>query len=295
MKDHKTCSKCAASKPVSAFAFKDVAKTKYRSSCRLCATAGIKNRKMTPEVAEALKVKERARNHARSAYIRAWALAHKEQMQATARIRQANKPKPLPIVKPAPTSCAVYFLLCQQTGTLFTAKADTAKYCREARRLRQLVCSREREVREHDKRQLTYTCKQCEHPFTPAYGTGKRAFCSDACTKAAVGKAKRDAGGNNITRARFYGVAYEAVKVSAVMGRAGWHCQACGIATPVAKRGSYDDDAPEVGHIIPMSKSGAHLYSNVQCLCRRCNLTKANTMPKSYIGVPGHKVLAVRR
>lgn len=250
---------------------------------------------MTPEVAEALKVKERARNHARSAYIRAWALAHKEQMQATARIRQANKPKPLPIVKPAPTSCAVYFLLCQQTGTLFTAKADTAKYCREARRLRQLVCSREREVREHDKRQLTYTCKQCEHPFTPAYGTGKRAFCSDACTKAAVGKAKRDAGGNNITRARFYGVAYEAVKVSAVMGRAGWHCQACGIATPVAKRGSYDDDAPEVGHIIPMSKSGAHLYSNVQCLCRRCNLTKANTMPKSYIGVPGHKVLAVRR
>lgn len=293
MKDHKTCSKCAASKPVSEFFFKDVAKTKYRSACRICHAAAIQQRQMTPDVAEALKVKERARNHARSAYIRGWALAHREQLNTDARRRCANKPKPLP--KPAPISCDVFFLLCQQTGTLFTAKADTAKYCREARRLRQLVCSREREVREHDKRQLTYTCKQCEHPFTPTYGTGKRAFCSDACTKAAVGKAKRDAGGNNITRARFYGVAYEAVKVSAVMGRAGWHCQACGIATPVAKRGSYDDDAPEVGHIIPMSKGGAHLYSNVQCLCRRCNLTKANTMPKSYIGVPGHKVLAVRR
>jgi 5-methylcytosine-specific restriction endonuclease McrA len=62
-----------------------------------------------------------------------------------------------------------------------------------------------------------------------------------------------------------------------VFARDKWHCQDCGVATPRSKRGSYDADAPELDHIKPLSKGGAHSYKNTQCLCRRCNQEKSDT------------------
>ena len=278
MENHKTCSKCGGSKPVSEFFFKDVAKTKYRSWCKPCEKAGIKNRVVSPEKAEELKAKERARNVERRAYCLDWRTVNKDRLKESERIRQANKPKPLP--KPAPTTCNVFFLLCQQTSTLFTAKTDTAKYCAEAIRLRQNAAIRERSVIEYDKQIQSYVCKQCNQSFTPAYDThrGKRVHCSDACRNVIKAEVRRDSCRNHRKRARVYGVAAEPIKFSRIFNQAGWHCQMCGIATPLAKRGSYDDDAPELDHIIPMSKGGTHLHSNVQCLCRRCNLDKADTI-----------------
>jgi 5-methylcytosine-specific restriction endonuclease McrA len=60
-----------------------------------------------------------------------------------------------------------------------------------------------------------------------------------------------------------------------VFDRDSWRCRRCGVDTPKAKRGTYDDDAPELDHIHPLSKGGAHSYANTQCLCRRCNGAKA--------------------
>lgn len=67
----------------------------------------------------------------------------------------------------------------------------------------------------------------------------------------------------------------ETVNPIKVLDRDRWRCQLCGVATPRRLRGSYDDRAPEVDHIIPLSKGGDHSYANVQCACRRCNLMKA--------------------
>jgi 5-methylcytosine-specific restriction endonuclease McrA len=55
-----------------------------------------------------------------------------------------------------------------------------------------------------------------------------------------------------------------------------WHCQICGKPTPEKNRGTHYPNAPELDHRIPMSLGGGHLYSNVQCVCRRCNLAKSN-------------------
>jgi len=50
----------------------------------------------------------------------------------------------------------------------------------------------------------------------------------------------------------------------------------CGTKTPQRLRGTLNKKAPELDHIVPMSKGGAHSYMNTQCLCRACNGAKSN-------------------
>jgi len=63
-----------------------------------------------------------------------------------------------------------------------------------------------------------------------------------------------------------------------VFDRDNWHCKTCGVRTPKNKRGSFDDDAPELDHITPLSKGGVHTRANTQCLCRKCNGTKSDAV-----------------
>lgn len=55
-----------------------------------------------------------------------------------------------------------------------------------------------------------------------------------------------------------------------------WKCYICGVSTPKKLRGSYEDNAPEVDHIIPLSKGGGHVLSNLACACRKCNIEKSD-------------------
>lgn len=58
-----------------------------------------------------------------------------------------------------------------------------------------------------------------------------------------------------------------------------WRCYICGVSTPKKLRGTYDDRAPEVDHIVPLSKGGGHVLSNLACACRKCNAEKSDSMP----------------
>lgn len=71
---------------------------------------------------------------------------------------------------------------------------------------------------------------------------------------------------NDRARARQHGVAYEPINRLEVYERDGWICGICG--GPVEK-----DDA-SLDHVVPMSRGGAHLYSNVQCAHLLCNIRK---------------------
>lgn len=77
-------------------------------------------------------------------------------------------------------------------------------------------------------------------------------------------------------RARLYGGAYETVDPLKVFARDKWKCQLCGTATPKRLRGTVDMAAPELDHIIPLSKGGDHSYLNTQCACRSCNISKGS-------------------
>ena len=45
--------------------------------------------------------------------------------------------------------------------------------------------------------------------------------------------------------------------------------------------------SPELDHIHPVSKGGAHSYANTQCLCRQCNAGKSDSL--GWIGIPREK------
>ena len=62
-----------------------------------------------------------------------------------------------------------------------------------------------------------------------------------------------------------------------------WTCYLCGKHTPKALRGTSHKDAPELEHVMPLSKGGTHTRSNVRCACRECNSRKASKMPSPSV------------
>jgi hypothetical protein len=62
-----------------------------------------------------------------------------------------------------------------------------------------------------------------------------------------------------------------------VLGRDGWKCHLCGVSTPKRLRGTYDDRAPELDHIIALAAGGEHSRRNTACACRLCNIRKSDT------------------
>ncbi len=59
-----------------------------------------------------------------------------------------------------------------------------------------------------------------------------------------------------------------------ILARDGWRCHICGVRTPKRLRGTYDDRAPELDHILPLAVGGEHTRINTACACRRCNSAK---------------------
>jgi 5-methylcytosine-specific restriction endonuclease McrA len=112
-------------------------------------------------------------------------------------------------------------------------------------------------------------CKECNTTFIPKYGDKNRVYCSSKCLHKYEHRKRR-----HITRARLRLVGYEVVDPIKVMARDGWRCQMCGIKLKRKDRGTTKDKAPELDHIIPLSKGGEHSYLNTQCACRKCNREK---------------------
>jgi hypothetical protein len=118
-------------------------------------------------------------------------------------------------------------------------------------------------------------CRTCAIEYVPTSAGGSPSdYCSSDCRDLAaaacrrIGKAKR--------QARLAAATIEDVDPYVVFTRDRWRCRLCGVKTPRAKRGTYDDDAPELDHIIPIAKKGEHSYRNTQCACRACNIKKSD-------------------
>jgi 5-methylcytosine-specific restriction endonuclease McrA len=171
---------------------------------------------------------------------------------------------------------AVYAGYCERCGQAFVSRRQRA-HCSER-------CVRAAWYAAHPAASIapaTRICPICRREFFPSEAAAMQSrLCSPACIDKArrahqrVHKQKR--------RAAERGVHAEAVDPIKVFDRDGWRCQLCGIRTPKAKRGTCKPDAPELDHIIPLSKGGEHTYRNTQCACRRCNGAKSDT-PKGQL------------
>lgn len=157
--------------------------------------------------------------------------------------------------------------ICGEPVNNRNAKTCGAEQCKRTRYVLREVARSQRDRRPRP-------CKECGQVFTPEYGNKRRFFCSDKCLSKKmqrIGKAVRRSRIRNAS-------AVESVDPILVFQRDGWRCKLCGCKTPKRLRGTTDDSAPELDHVVPLALGGAHTYANVQCLCRRCNQAKGATV-----------------
>lgn len=127
-----------------------------------------------------------------------------------------------------------------------------------------------------------YCCPECYRDHR--WGAGRPRLRR---SKTARNSASRDALARSLRkRCKVYGVTFDpACTRQAVLDRNGWVCQKCravchkeyvihaGTRTPDARNAEHD-------HIWPLSVKGSpgNVFENSQCLCRKCNLAKGDTV-----------------
>jgi 5-methylcytosine-specific restriction endonuclease McrA len=133
--------------------------------------------------------------------------------------------------------------------------------------------------RRHQENLPQYACKECGIVFTPEYGSKRRTFCCELCSvRYSRREDKKGQARNHVERARRAGVAYERFGAREVLERDNWTCYICGQSTPKELRGTHGDNAPELDHVVPITRGGEHTRANVRCACRRCNNQKGTKM-----------------
>lgn len=163
------------------------------------------------------------------------------------------------------------------------AARKDALISRLARRLVQLARRKEKEGQAS-----TGVCQTCGESY--ARERYQRTSCCTSCSqdrekasrrkhaaarrKTAAGRASKSA--YKARRRAKERASVKAVDPFAVLERDRWKCRICGKRTPKEKRGSYDDDAPEVDHIVSLAEGGSHAAESLQCACRKCNLAKGS-------------------
>lgn len=148
----------------------------------------------------------------------------------------------------------------------------------------------EKEREEKEKKQkytLPLTCKWCGCEFTLNEYMEREgvdnvqfaSYCSSVCRKRSAYKYIREHyETKNTKRAKRAGVLIErGVTLSALIKRDGLRCAICGELCDVNDK-SYGNGSgpryPSVDHIIPLSKGGDHVWSNVQVAHIICNIKK---------------------
>lgn len=123
-------------------------------------------------------------------------------------------------------------------------------------------------------------CDCCGVKFSYQHLGTERKYCSRKCQKSAYEQVRRAIqADNDNSHQPPMPVAYRVFRES------GWVCAACGIDTPEVLRGTYELNAPEIDHIVPLSRGGTHDRSNLQCLCKSCNSSKGAKLMSEWLAV----------
>ena len=169
--------------------------------------------------------------------------------------------------KPVEKTCAD-----AECGKTFLASHGQTKYCSPPCYQRtQQALTRVAGERRSERDRSSRPCKQCGSEFEPAYGDPRRTYCSSLCRTRAC---SRGGGDTHRERAKKFGVRYEPIHKVTVFIDCKWQCQLCGKSTPRSLMGTTDRAAPELDHVVPLSKGGHHIRANVQLACRGCNMSK---------------------
>jgi hypothetical protein len=172
----------------------------------------------------------------------------------------AAKPKPEKI-PPPPNHCAC--------GVLISARSTRCKACAKAAAHQDYIASRK-----------PRTCADCGAEVPAGEHMRRCPTCRAAHHRATVIKSRRNSPSRRADKAKRKAIARgrapgaERFDPIDILKRDGWRCHMCGVSTPKSLRGTYDDRAPELDHIVPLAAGGAHTRANTACACRRCNMVK---------------------
>lgn len=137
--------------------------------------------------------------------------------------------------------------------------------------------------------QMEHPCSECGEPYLPA--PGDPVVMHPKCKKAQKRRVAREkyttADGlrkSDLRRARERGSEWERVAKGKIFERDGWRCQICGGKT----RGRYPSPlSASLDHIVPVSKGGGHVASNMQTAHLRCNLQKSTGATNDQLRLVG--------
>lgn len=171
---------------------------------------------------------------------------------------------------------------CQECGGVGLTKQANAKYCSKE-------CTAKGVSKVNSSARPWKICPTCGEEFKPCRPNRKQVddgyeqvHCSHKCAGMAPRKkeAKRSMQETELRKRRKWGK----FDPSLVFERDGWRCHICGRKTPKRLRGSTDDRAPELDHIVTIADGGEHSERNTSCACRRCNRHKgAKSMGQMFL------------
>ena len=205
--------------------------------------------------------------------------------EAVKRMNEVAAAKPRKPYKATPqTVCAVRFARCRSCDAWLDPRNRSAVLCASAdcRRKDARMVRNEWAESQHRKAAPEIKCAGCGLRFCPMYGHSGATHC-DPCARDAL-KVRRKAEKKLRDAVRRGSNGGKAVSPAAIFERDGWHCMLCRVETPASLRGSHQPTAPELDHIRPVSKGGAHTEDNLQLLCRACNSEKGDKYPYPYRG-----------
>jgi 5-methylcytosine-specific restriction endonuclease McrA len=113
------------------------------------------------------------------------------------------------------------------------------------------------------------TCKRCGCQFTHLKKFEKF-WCSRKCLSRHVRRRKE-----HIARTS-QKVGDDIIPIE-VFQAAKWKCKQCKQKV-VLSTGKSNPNEATIDHLMPLSKGGKHIWGNVQCLCRRCNTIKNDSV-----------------
>ena len=125
---------------------------------------------------------------------------------------------------------------------------------------------------------LKCVCKKCNVMFKQKTHLGQKQMYCESCANQITKDHRQKSGriAKSRRRARIRNTKNNPIDPFDVFDAADWTCYLCGEHTPKRLRGTYDNRAPELDHIKPLSKGGTHTLDNVACCCRRCNNIKGD-------------------
>ena len=167
------------------------------------------------------------------------------------------------------------------------ALRDIARNIRKLNKINAIKCKKNLKRQEYINTAKQCKCKNCSLHFTQESHLGMPKQYCFICNR--IISLERDRRERRVfrskRRANIRNTKTENIDPFRIFDEYNWHCYICGVETPKDKRGTYEPNAPELDHIIPLAKGGTHMKDNLACCCRECNHKKSDQIPQGVVRV----------